>query len=367
MRCAVKILLVGDWHSSIHEEAAGDALEALGCQVIRFKWNAYFFRSPSRFAVSNLSLRLQNRFMFGPVVAKLNLDLVSACQSIQPDIVFIYRGSHIYPKTVREMRAQSRHSVFVSYNNDDPFSPIYPFWMWRHYLSSLPFFDLSFAYRPHNLSELQAAGARRVALLRSWFVPELNKPICLSALDRNRYACDVVFIGHYENDGRLKYLEEVVRRGYHLRIFGHPEQWNPVLKRSRLLAGFAPVHTVWGADYNAALNAARVALCFFSRLNRDGYTRRCFEIPAARTVLMSEYSDDLASLYRDMEEVVMFRDFEEFGNRLDLLLTDERRRAIIASAGHRRVFADRHDVRSRMEDVLQLTRSLVQERSRFYE
>lgn len=356
----MKVLLAGDWHSDLHEEVAAGALEALGCEVARFKWHAYFTARGQRNTPTGLLCRVQNRFMLGPIVRRLNRDLVDLCAVEQPDIVFVYRGSHVFPATLRALRRVAPKAVILGYNNDDPFSPRYPKWMWRHYLGGLAAYDLVFAYRPHNLAELQAAGARRVALLRSWFVPERNKPVDVTEAEREVYACDVVFIGHYEDDGRLAYLEEVVRRGHRLRIFGHPEQWNPVLARSRLLAGLVPVRTLWGGEYNKALNAARVGLCFFSRLNRDGYTRRCFEIPAAGTVLMSEYSDDLASLYQEGAEAVMFRSLEEFGSRLDALLADEARRAMIAEAGRQRVSQDRHDVRSRMEDVLEHARSLMQ-------
>ena len=355
----MKILMAGDWHSDLHEEVAADALETLGCRVVRFKWHGYFRHGASRTSLRALLLRAQNRFMAGPAVRRLNRDLVALARAEQPDVVFLYRGSHITPATLRALRQVCPRAVLLGYNNDDPFSPLYPSWMWRHFRAGLGAQDLVFAYRPHNLDEFRAAGARRVALLRSWFVPDRNHPVALTPQDAERYACDVVFIGHYEDDGRLAYLEEVVRRGHRLRIFGHSEQWNPVLRGSPLLADQAPVRPVWGADYNRALNGARVALCFFSRLNRDGYTRRCFEIPAAGTVLMSEYSDDLASIYEDGTEAVLFRSLADFGPRLDALLGDEAARARMAQAGRNRVIADRHDVRSRMEDVLQHVAALT--------
>jgi spore maturation protein CgeB len=349
----MKVLMAGDWHSDLHEEVAADALEMLGCRVVRFKWYGYFKHRGGRSSLRSLVLRAQNRFMAGPGLRRLNCDLVALARAEQPDVVFVYRGSHITPATLGALRNVCPASVILGYNNDDPFSPLYPTWMWRHFRAGLAAYDLVFAYRPHNLPELRDAGARRVALLRSWFVPARNHPVILSPAEIAAYGCDVVFIGHYEADGRLAYLEEVVRRGHRLRIFGHAKQWNPVLRRSRLLAGLVPVRPVWGEEYNKALNGARVALCFFSRLNRDGYTRRCFEIPASGTVLMSEYSDDLASIYLDGAETILFRSVAEFGQRLDAVLADDAARARIAAAGHRRAIADRHDVYSRMEDVLQ--------------
>lgn len=351
--------MAGDWHSDLHEEVAADALAALNCTVTRFKWHRYFHSHGSHFKPGSLLLRAQNKFMIGPALWALNRDLIATAEQVLPDIVFIYRGSHITAETLRAIRRVCPDAILIGYNNDDPFSPHYPSWMWRHYKAGLPHYDLVFAYRPGNLPELAAAGARRVELLRSWFVPSRNHPVARG----DGPPCDVVFIGHYEDDGRLTYLEEVVRRGHHLRLFGHPEQWNPVLRTSQLLKDLVPVRTVWGENYNRVLNEARVALCFFSRLNRDGYTRRCFEIPASGTLLMSEYSDDLASLYRDGEEAVLFHSIEDFGRKLDFVLRNEARRSEIAQAGRKRVVEDRHDVQSRMEDVLRHAARVKKDRS----
>ena len=102
---------------------------------------------------------------------------------------------------------------------------------------------------------------------------------------------------HIVPDQRVALLESIVRRGWHLRLFGPGYDWDLVIHRSPELAGQVPVRLVWGEEYNRALCGARVALCFLSKLNGDTYTRRCFEIPAARTFILSEYSDDLASLF----------------------------------------------------------------------
>src|SRR5205085_9698762 len=108
-------------------------------------------------------------------------------------------------------------------------------------------------YRLHNLAEFRAAGARRVELLRSWYVPERNRPVVLTDAERREFSCDVVFAGHYEEDGRLECLEAVVRAGWKLRLFGHDYGWHPALRRSALLRSFMPVRNVWGAEYNKAL------------------------------------------------------------------------------------------------------------------
>jgi hypothetical protein len=347
----LKYLLAGDWHSELHEEAVFGALKDLEHVVVRFPWYHYFNRASQENLLFRITLRIQNKYLIGPAVNRLNRDLIALATEEQPDAIFIYRGSHIFARTLRVLRRVCPNSVLVGYNNDDPFSPHYPRWLWRHFIAGVPEYDLVLAYRKQNITDFEKIAAKRVHLLRSWFIPERNYPMQLSVEDQERFGCDVVFVGHYENDGRLECLEEVVRRGWKLRIFGPGYEWNSVLKKSPVLSGHGPVDLVWGIEYNRALCGARVALCFLSKLNRDTYTRRCFEIPACRTILMAEDTADLATLFESGREAVYFENVTDLGNKLDRLLSDPDLCTSIADAGYRRVWASGHDVLSRMREV----------------
>ncbi|MDD3883607.1 MAG: glycosyltransferase [Gallionella sp.] len=348
----MKILIAGNWHSSLHEEPVYHAFKELGHEPVRFKWCTYF--QPKGWAKRILYplARAQLKYNAGPLVGRSNRDLVEAVLKERPDMVFVYRGILIYPETLRRIKRALPHTILVGYNNDDPFSPRYPKWKWRHFIASIPEYDLTLVYRLHNVEDFRAAGAKRVELLRSWYIPETNRPVTLTNEERKKYECDVVFIGHYEEDGREKYLEEVVRRGWNLKIFGHNEGWQKVLLGSDLLRRYYPIKTLWGDDYNRALCGAKVALCFFSKLNRDTYTRRCFEIPAAGTMLLSEYSDDLASLFVEGQEADYFRTPEELIKKLEIYLGDEQALKRVVDGGHQKVIAAGHDVKSRMVQVL---------------
>ena len=158
-----------------------------------------------------------------------------------------------------------------------------------------------------------------------------------------------MFAGHYEADGRLDYLEEVANQGFRLRVFG-PDY--PASVMAPNLKALLPIQPVRGDEYSKALCGGKVALAFLSKLNRDTYTRRSFEIPATGTLMLSEYSDDLASLYEERVEADFFRSKEELVRKLRLYLGDPARRASVAEAGRRRVLADGHDVVTRMKQVL---------------
>lgn len=350
----MRILIAGDWHSELHEEVVLRALKSLGHEVEAFKWCGYFSRPAGVMGgLVHLARRAQNKYLVGPAIRRLNRDLIATALHFKPEMLFVYRGTHVTDDTLRTIKAALPECVLVGYNNDDPFSPAYPRYLWRHFLRAVPSYDLTLAYRHANLAEYGKAGALRVELLRSWFVPERNHPVKLTDEEKKRFEADVVFVGHYEDDQRLEYLEEIARQGIRLRLFGPGYDWDPVIRKSPVLNRLVPVQLVWGEDYNRALCGAKIALCFLSKLNRDTYTRRCFEIPATGTLMLSEYSDDLASLYREGEDADFFRTRDEMIKKIRHYLADDGARHRVAQSGQIRVKCDQHDVNSRMGRVVQ--------------
>lgn len=344
----MKILVVGDGHSDIHEEVVAEAFRLLEHQVDVFFWHEYF-RSTNIFV--RQWLRVQNKFIVGPQIKRINRDFLDKVSLFMPYFIFIYRGTHIFASTILAIKKQIPACKILGYNNDDPFAIGHRSYLWRHFIASVPHYDIVCAYRHHNIQQLLGIGAKRVELLRSWFVPWLNKPAPVSTENRDdSFRSDVVFVGHYEPDNRVSLLELIVRSGWKLRLFG--PGWDPVIRSSSELSGQIPVRSVWGDDYNEALSRSRIALCFLSKLNRDTYTRRCFEIPATRTLMLSEYTADLASMFREGEEVEFFRNPEEMINKINFYSNNETRCREVAEAGYRRVVEDGHDVVSRMRQVL---------------
>ena len=346
----MKILVVGDGHSTIHEVAVVESFKKLGHQVEAFYWQSYF--NPEN-QVIKLWRRFQNKFIIGPVIHKINQHLINIAIRFNPKLIFVYRGTHIYPHTISLIKSRLPDCQIYGYNNDDPFGDGHPTWLWRHFLKSVPDYDLMFAYRKHNLVDFKRIGAKRTELLRSWYLPYQNHPVYLTQDEKLKYECDVVFIGHFENDGRLEHLEEIVKKGYKLRLFGPGYEWDHILARSPVLSRLAPVHLVWGNEYNKAICGAKIALCFFSKLNRDTYTRRCFEIPAAGSLLLSEYSDDLASLYKSGDEADFFKSKEEMIQKIKFYLDDDNLRICVSEKGTKRARNDGYDIDSRMAKVLE--------------
>ncbi len=347
----MKILIAGDWHSNLHEKPIFDSFKFLGYETFKFEWNLYFKVSANNTFIKNFILKFQNKYLLGPVINKMNLDFFNFCLINEIDYVFLYRGTHIYKNTISKLKIKQPKIKIIGYNNDDPFSANYPKWMWRHFINSLPQYDLVFAYRKKNIQDLLNAGAKKSHLLRSWFVPKYNYPLVLNSDDKLRYDCDIVFIGHYENDGRLECIEKIVEAGYKVKLYGHGFGWDKALLNSSL-KHLVPVLNVWGENYNKALNGAKIGLCFLSKINKDTYTRRCFEIPASKLMLLSEYSEDLTNLFISDFEAVYFRNQDELLQKIKFYLSNPHKIDFIANNGYIKVYNGKHDVLSRAKEII---------------
>ena len=345
------IIIVGDWEWPWYQEASARALEQLGCTVHRFGWRDQFNAGPgSKMRAS--WLRAQRRVGAGPVIWKIRRQLLELVQRERPDCVFFYNVQIIDAGTVRALCLVSPSTLFCQYANDDPFSPRRVPGLWRHFLASLPLFDVHFAYRERNIAEFAAHGARNVHVLRSYFIPEDDHPVTVPPSDL-RFTSDVVFAGHYEDDGRLEMLNAVAAAGHRIGLFG--TGWDVPLAQlpegSRLKRE-APVRPVFGEEYRRAICGAKAALCFLSRRNRDTYTRRNFQIPAMRAAMVTQASDELKSLFAEDREALFFSSPRQLVEQVAALVSDAARRERIAAAGYARVYRDGHDVGKRMEYFL---------------
>ena len=346
-----RILLVGDYLWPWYQEACAKALEFHDCVVERFGWTddfRHWLPGHSEPVYHSLSHRVQHRLRFGPTVWRVNQRLLKVAELVKPDIVWFYNVQLISPATVKKLRSLLPDTTFCQYANDNPFSQAAKPGLWRNYLASIPYFDLHFCFRYSNFADYQRLGVNEVDLLRSYFIPEVDYPEPRDTIP-DRFKCDVVFAGHYENDGRVEMLEAIKEAGYDLQLYGGG--WDatfPTLRADSPLRAQYPVSPATGADYRYAICGAKVALCFLSALNHDTYTTRSFQIPAMKVAMLSQQTDDLEDLYQSGVEAMFFGNTDELLNILELLIRDSTLRASIAEAGYQRVYEDGHDVNTRM-------------------
>ena len=161
---SLKILVVGDFVYHMYEGAFYDKFLELGYETHRFVIAKYL-----TFNSKNLFLRnyykFQYKFNFGPSVVSLNKNLIKTIKEISPDIIFIYRGKHIFPSTLKRINEVSPSSKVFNYNNDDAFSEQYPSFFWELFKKGIHLYDHVFCYRSKNIVDLEKVNYHKTSLL----------------------------------------------------------------------------------------------------------------------------------------------------------------------------------------------------------
>jgi len=343
----MKILIVGAWAWPQYEEAFAYGLRENGHEVTALAITHFF---------SGFWGRMQQAIPFpGLALLRINRAVIKAVKKQAPDLVLFWRPTHILPATVRIL--SRKRVLLASYNNDDPFgpklhgkAPWHHAFLWHWYIRCLPLFNYNFFYRSINCAEARAIGASHSEVLLPYFIPSKDKPVELTHIEQKRFSTEVVFVGHYESDGRENRIRAIMNAGIKMKIWGGGYWSRNVL--GELYDRLSPIVPAAGDDYAKALCGAKICLVFLSKLNRDTYTRRCFEIPACGQLMLAERTADLTRMFKEDKEACFFSSNDELVEKARYLLSNPQVRERIAQAGMQRVWSDAHDVQSRAKQFL---------------
>ena len=109
----MKMLIVGAWQWPQYEAAFSAGLQENGVQIENFELGPSF---------SGLAGKYQRTVPIpGPIMLRINQQLVDQVSSSRPDVVLFWRPTHIFPSSVSKISNWGIKTV--SYNNDDHFGP----------------------------------------------------------------------------------------------------------------------------------------------------------------------------------------------------------------------------------------------------
>jgi spore maturation protein CgeB len=316
------------------------ALREIGCDAEMFDCHAY--------TLPGLAGRMERRLLAGPGVLRLRRQLIRKVQDMRPDIVLLYQGHYIDLSTVQRLVS---YSFVVGYHNDDPFGAQSNKLRYRHLRKALPAYHGYHVYRPVNVQEAINAGVRRVGLLMPAFVPWTDYPRTLSPERKEELGADVFFAGHCEPDARGACLLAAINAGLKVRIHGDQTSWR-MFAPAELLSRIGRIRHITGERYREAISAARIAVCFLSKWNRDQYTRRVFEITACGGFLLCERTAAMVELFAEGDSAEYFSSQEEFIDKARFYVSHEESRKRIAARGLEQVRTGGHDLLSRMRQWL---------------
>ena len=333
----IKILFVGDSTSPHYTKAFYNAAKQIE------DINPDIYIAEKFWTSKSIIIRLERHYKAGLILNEINRELYKKCKNNKYDLVFFYGSSLTYVSTVKKIKRLGC-KIFL-YCNDDPFSDWYKPYAWKNYRNALKFCDKAYAFREPDLKKMLEYGAPNAEVLKAYYIADRTYYIPDEEIELA--VPDVVYIGHYERDGRDEYIKVLTENGITVGLNHSWEKFEPDNDRIVRYDKDTAINY-----YNEILNKSKIAIVFLSSINNDTYTTRCFEIPAVKTLMVSPYTKEMAEMYREDYEVVFFRDKTDFLKKISYYLENESEAREIAERGYCRLMNSHNEVVDRIKQIV---------------
>jgi spore maturation protein CgeB len=211
-------------------------------------------------------------------------------------------------------------------------------------------YDLLLSLLPRIVRYFRAQGVRAEVSHLAF------EPAVLAALPPPPAAdVDVSFVGSVSADHRQRIaLLEAVAERFDLKLWG---------ARPQSLPASSPLHRcfqgeVWGIEMYQALRRSRITLnSHIDLAGNEAGNMRLYEATGVGAFLLTDFKDNLHTLFEPEQEVSTWRSIPEALSRIERFLGDDDARQRVAKAGQARTLG-RHTYRQRVGEIIDLVDGL---------
>lgn len=257
--------------------------------------------------------------------------LLETTLSVQPDLVLVMNGLHVFPDSFRQSLDQVREQGFRTaiWFVDDPYFTDETPELSRH-------FDFVFTHELSCVPLYQSVGAREVHYMPLAVHPELFTPTMAGPA----YQSDICFIGNaFRNRAALFDELAPFLAGKRVRIIGG--FWER-LARFKELSPFVYSGFIPAAETVKFYNGAKIVINLhrpsesgsdnrnIMNLQGRSINPRTFEINACGTLQLTDIREDLTMYYTPGVDIETFGSVEELKQKISYYLANEDHRRSIA-------------------------------------
>ena len=299
---------------------------------------------------------------FSPAARRLfSRGFIAQVRATSPDIVWVEKAVLLEPEAIREARRIVPNAIFIGYQTDNPFSVrSSEASLWRSFVACIPEYNVHFVFRPNEVDNYIAHGARAVHITRHHYYPGLHTPPT-AADEPLEYQHDVLFVGTAIDRRVASIARLMAERTIRVDVYGGlwNRHWLYYRHRDRF---HGHIHEY---GYAKLVAGSKICLGYVSASNLDQYTGRSVEIPACGGFFLGERTPAHEQLYVEGHEAEFFGSDEECIDKIRYYLAHDERRTEISRAGHRRCTQSRYSCVEVMRDALDCivpdsTRPIVQ-------
>lgn len=335
-----KILIIGQTlEVGRTEEVYGRGFSNHGCEVKHFSWQE---AEPSLIS-NSLGYKVAWRVAWQLLARSANQKLIEFANQFQPDLTFVVSPNLVQPSSIKALQ---RHGLVFVFFTDNPLD--------QHHTHSnswiqqgLPLWDIVFIWSQRLATQLSNKGVKKA----------IFHPFCSDVKHhypqkQTNSLYDVSFIGNWDaSRKREQYLKAI--SNYRLGVWGS-NYWVTHC-RETVLKNFCNGMCTY-EEIPKVLGSAKMGLNILRPQNELGHNIRTFEIPASGTLMLSERSQELLSLFEEDREAVYFSSPDELKQKVEYLLQNESLIESIAKAGYKK--AQGYTISDRVNDITILYKQL---------
>lgn len=342
-KASYRILCIGEMWLGSNARAAFMALRRLGHSIQVIDEHLYH-PAPWR----STPLRIARRLLRPLLVRELSREARRRAEIFRPHGVFVFKGNAVHPDLIRHFKSRGIPTL--------NFYPDVSFWTHGPYIPrALPLYDHVFTTKSWGIKDLkEQLGVEKFTFVEHGFDPEMDRAIPLAESDRQRYECDVVFIGTWSPKKEML-LAHLKRAAPGIRISIWGSYWEK--QTARELKASIVGQTVEGDEYIKALLGASISLGLLSEQRTgassgDLITSRTFNIPACGAFMLHERNNEAVRYFAEDQEAAFFETPDELVRQVSFYLANPDKRKNVAAAGQARALKSGYSLDSRMATVV---------------
>ena len=338
----MKIIAIGPLWRGSNAGGLFRALSRQGC-MIEVLDEFYFISLQTKRKLT----KILERFVRPLQLDEFNNSIKKKITVFQPDVMLVYKGAFVYPATLAFAKQNNCKLVLfypdVSMTAHGPNIP-----------ECIPLYDMIFTTKTFGIKDMQSKyGVKNTHFIPHGFDPEIHRKLEISKKDKDKFSCDVSFIGTWSPKKEL-WLSKLKRAlpAIELKIWG--DQWfkatTPDIKSS------IQNTPVLGDLYAIAIQCSKINLGILSEQvagssSGDLITSRTFHIPGASGFLLHERNEESVQYFKENEEAAFFDGADEMVRQVAYYLANDDRRKKLQAAGYRRAQSD-HSLDKRANTII---------------
>ncbi|QWD04225.1 glycosyltransferase [Polynucleobacter paneuropaeus] len=251
--------------------------------------------------------RILRKFFVNILMYEINKRFIEKFTLKNYDLVLIVRGEHLKSSTLEFIK--KNNCKLVNWSSDDFFNEattlkILPK---NEVVEVLKSYDCIFTPRIHLKDEYLAFGAKKVEPLDWYYRPRLK--YSPDQVPASNYLYDVSFVGAWSP--RREFILNSLSEPVNIWGWGWSKHAQRSFVKKNIIHGYINM-----AEMMEIFNKSKININILTLENRDTTNFRNYEIPQAGGFQISEWSKEIASLFAEDIEIVLFKSNNELVEKI---------------------------------------------------